>query len=181
MKQPINITILASGNGSNAENLVKYFAKDSIIKINLILSNKKNAYVLERELENHTETILETLKSHQTDFIVLAGFLLKIPEKLIKEFPKRIINIHPSLLPKFGGKGMYGERVHKAVIQEKEAHSGITIHLVNEDYDKGKILLQAHCDVGIDDNHETLAKNIHQLEHKFFPEVINDYVKDFND
>ena len=121
---------------------------------------------------------LSTLKD--TDYLILAGFLWLIPAYMVKAFPDRIINIHPALLPKFGGKGMYGNNVHKAVIDSKENESGITIHLVNEEYDKGKILFQAKCKVEDEDTPETVAKKIHSLEYEHFPRVIEDYIKSHN-
>ncbi|MEQ8812272.1 MAG: formyltransferase family protein, partial [Imperialibacter sp.] len=116
------------------------------------------------------------LKAHKIDWVVLAGFLWLIPDNLIKAFPDKIINIHPALLPKFGGKGMYGDRVHQAVIQAGEKDSGITIHLVNEKYDEGKILFQASCDIEKDETPQSLAAKIHQLEYAYFPQVIHDQV-----
>ncbi|MBX3165112.1 MAG: phosphoribosylglycinamide formyltransferase [Bacteroidetes bacterium] len=182
----INAAIFASGEGTNAENLFKYFANDARIKIKLVVTNRDDAGVIARAekykknvqivsktaLENYTEQLIEFLKVENIDLIILAGFLLKIPEAFIKAFPDKIINIHPSLLPKFGGKGMYGMNVHKAVIESKETESGITIHLVNEEYDKGKILLQAKCEVGANDTPETLSKKIRVLEFEYLPKAV---------
>ncbi len=146
-----NIAIFASGSGTNAENIIKYFANDEIVNIALIISNKKDAFVHERvksygiesvtfsknDFET-TDKVLDILKEREIDFIVLAGFLLKVPENLINAYPDGIINIHPALLPKYGGKGgMYGDNVHKAVVENGEKESGITIHYVNENYDEG--------------------------------------------
>lgn len=182
----VNAVIFASGNGSNAENLFNYFANDTRIKIKLVVTNnpdaavvvkaeahKKNVQLISKTaLENYTNQIIEFLKVENTDLIILAGFLLKIPEELIKAFPEKIINIHPSLLPKYGGKGMYGKHVHKAVIENKETESGITIHLVNEEYDKGKILIQEKCVVEENETIESLAQKIRALEFKYFPKAV---------
>ncbi|MGD0342287.1 MAG: formyltransferase family protein, partial [Bacteroidales bacterium] len=151
-----NIAIFASGSGTNAENIIKYFSNRKTGKVTLVLSNKREAYVLKRaELHNvkslffeHADfygsgKILHTLLENKIDFIVLAGFLLLIPEDILKNFEGRIINIHPALLPKYGGKGMYGERVHKAVLENGDPESGITIHYVNRFYDEGNIIFQA--------------------------------------
>jgi len=182
---PYRIAIFASGNGSNAQRIAEYFSEKSIATVALIISNKTDAYVLERAktlnipsycfsknqfLEG--DEILALLQEYQIDFIVLAGFLLLIPQKLIQAYPNAIINIHPALLPKFGGKGMYGNHVHQAVIAAKEKESGITIHFVNEKYDDGVPVLQATCPVLENDTPESLAKKIHQLEYDFYPKTI---------
>jgi phosphoribosylglycinamide formyltransferase 1 len=182
----VNAAVFASGEGTNAENLFKFFSNDPRIKIKLVVTNKDTAGVIARAekykknvqiisktaLENYTDQFIEFLKIEKIDLIILAGFLLKIPDAFIKAFPNRIINIHPSLLPKYGGKGMYGANVHKAVLENKETESGITIHLVNEEYDSGEILLQAKCAVLTGDTIETLAEKIHKLEHEHFPRAI---------
>lgn len=181
------IAIFASGSGTNAENIIKYFSQSNEIKIDSVWSNNRGAFVLERanrlNIENSyfsreefldSNKFLTNLKSRNIDLIVLAGFLLLIPPAFIKEFP--IINIHPALLPSYGGKGMYGSNVHKAVINNKEKESGITIHLVNEEYDKGEHLFQAKCAVIPSDSPESLAKKIHKLEHEHFPKVIAKYL-----
>ncbi|MDL2222491.1 phosphoribosylglycinamide formyltransferase [Bacteroidales bacterium OttesenSCG-928-M11] len=181
------IAILASGSGSNAENIIKYFRENnSETEFPIILSNKKDAYVHERaaKLGIPSYTInkvgfesgdaLEILKEHQIDFIVLAGFLLKVPENILKSYPNRIINIHPALLPKYGGKGMYGLHVHEAVVAAKEKESGITVHYVNEHYDEGEVIFQAKCDVLPSDSPEDVANKVHDLEYKHFPKVISD-------
>jgi len=179
------IAIFASGSGTNAENLIKFFKENKKIEISLIFSNNKNAYVIERA-KNHNikpiifsrtefyneQKILEILSENNIDFIVLAGFLWLIPEYLIKAYSNKIINIHPALLPKYGGKGMYGMHVHKAVVENKETESGITIHYVNKDYDKGDIIFQAKCPVLKSDKPEDVAKKVHELEYAHFPEVI---------
>ena len=181
----MNVAIFASGNGSNAQRIIEYFSGNTFIKIALVLSNKEDAYVLSRaeklnipsftfssaELKN-SSVILNKLKEFEIGFIVLAGFMIKIPDLLIKEYPGRIINIHPALLPKHGGKGMFGEYVHKAVIDAGEKESGITIHYVNESYDEGKIIFQVKCDVDKKDTPETLAAKIHKLEHYHYPRII---------
>ena len=184
-----NLAIFASGSGTNAENIVNHFKGNSDVGVKLILSNKKDAGALDRAkklgIPSHVfsrpdfyenNNVLEVLKAHSVDWVVLAGFLWLIPDNLIKAFPDKIINIHPALLPKFGGKGMYGDRVHQAVIQAGEKDSGITIHLVNEKYDEGKILFQASCDIEKDETPQSLAAKIHQLEYAYFPQVIHDQV-----
>ena len=184
----INVAILASGSGSNAENICHYFQEHKNIRISWIASNRKDAYVLERAkrlgIPHHVfskagmedGSLGRLLEEGQVSVIVLAGFLLKIPETLIESYPESIINIHPSLLPSYGGKGMYGQRVHEAVIAAGDRESGITIHLVNREYDKGRILFQARCEVSPEDTAETLAAKIHDLEYRFFPKVIADYI-----
>lgn len=181
-----NIAIFASGNGSNAETIIRYFENRSGVSVRLVLSNNKNAKVLQRAANFNVETftfsrddfynsskISEILIQHKISLIVLAGFLWLIPDYLLKTFPNRIINIHPALLPKYGGKGMYGMHVHQSVIDNGELMSGITIHFVNEVYDEGKIIYQATCPVEPDETPETLAQKIHVLEHTFFPETID--------
>jgi len=183
------IAIFASGSGSNAENIADYFKNNEDVEISLILTNKANAFVLERAKKlaikslvfsksdfSGTGKIVQILKENNINWVVLAGFLLKIPENLIKEFPNKIINIHPALLPKYGGKGMYGDKVHQAVVAAKETESGITIHYVNEHYDEGKIIFQAKCPVEPSDTFEDVASKIHTLEYKHFPEVIEEVV-----
>lgn len=181
------IVIFASGNGSNAENIIKYFQKTNIAEVILVLSNKTNAKVLDRaknldvnalsfskkELADKNG-ILDVLIKSNPDLIVLAGFLLKFPEIIIERFPDKIINIHPALLPKYGGKGMYGSHVHNAVIENRDTESGISIHYVNEEYDKGAIILQKKVTVSREDTPETLAQKIHALEHEWFPRVIEE-------
>ncbi len=187
MNKTVNLAILASGSGSNAENIVRYFEGDPRIMVNAILSNKQNAFVLERakKLNIPSSTFNKDefneasfiKKLENIDYIILAGFLWLIPKHIINSFPNRIINIHPALLPKYGGKGMYGDNVHKAVIEAGEKESGITIHLVNEEYDKGKVLHQSKCSVESGDTPEDLAKKIHELEHRHFPRVIEEYIQ----
>lgn len=190
-----NLVIFASGNGSNAQNIIEYFnstsSEESSAKVVRVICNRTNAYVLERaaklgvptsvitkeELSEGPQGILEILEKDSTDLIILAGYLLKIPDEVIAGYRGRIINIHPSLLPAYGGKGMYGSRVHEAVIAAGERVSGITIHLVDENYDSGKILFQAECPLLENDTPETLAGRIHELEYTHFPHIIEEYIK----
>ena len=180
------IVIFASGSGTNAENIIKYFQRTQFAEVVRVLSNKKDAKVLERaeKLDVNTgfftkdelfseEGVLKTLKKTKPDIIVLAGFLLKFPEIILKEFPNKVINVHPALLPKYGGKGMYGNHVHQAVLENKETESGITIHYVNEKYDEGEVIAQFETQLTPDDSMETLKKKIQQLEHEHFPKVID--------
>ena len=184
-KKQMKIVLFASGSGSNAENIIRYFENNDRFTFPLILSNNPNAYVHERAKALNVlsltfsredflsgERILSVLKEYKADMIVLAGFLLKIPQVLIDAFPQRIINIHPALLPKYGGKGMYGDRVHQAVVEAKEKESGITIHYVNENYDEGNIIFQAKCAVESSDTPEMVAQKVHKLEYEYFPKVI---------
>ena len=179
------IAILASGNGSNAENIIQYFAGRGTAKVALIATNNADAFVLERAKKHNIPTFVFTpqqlrettlvhdrLAEAHINYIVLAGFLLMVPATLIKAYPNRIINIHPALLPKYGGRGMYGHFVHEAVVHAKETESGISIHFVNERYDEGEIIFQARCPVMATDTPETLAQKVHELEYRYFPEVI---------
>ena len=181
------IVIFASGNGTNAENIIKYFQKTSFAKVVLVLSNKKNAKVLNRaeklNVQAHSfskeellseEGVLKTLQKSNPDLIVLAGFLLKFPEHIIKEFPYKVINIHPALLPKYGGKGMYGNFVHEAVLKNKEVETGISIHYINENYDEGAIIFQKSVEICLEDTADTIAEKIHKLEHEWFPKIIEE-------
>jgi phosphoribosylglycinamide formyltransferase 1 len=183
---PVRIALLASGSGSNAENIIQFFSKDERVEIGLILSNKPDAYVhqraqrlgvpsltLPKEKMTDADALLEVLKDYRIDFIVLAGYLLLLPQGLVKAYPNRIVNIHPALLPKYGGKGMYGDRVHQSVVSAGETESGITIHLVNEAYDDGAIVFQAKCPVLPGDSPEEVAQKVHALEYRYFPEVIS--------
>ena len=186
----VNIAIFASGKGTNAERLINYFNSSTQVKIKLIITNneeagivtiannyKKNLQLISKAtLTNYAEQFIDFLKTEKVDLIVLAGFLLKIPEQLVSAFPNRIINIHPSLLPKYGGKGMYGKFVHEAVITAKEQHSGITIHFVNEEYDKGEIILQEKCVVHDIETIDSLSKKIQELEHHFLPIAVDKVV-----
>jgi phosphoribosylglycinamide formyltransferase-1 len=180
----IRIAILASGSGTNAENIIKYFKNHPQILVTKVLSNKKDAKVLERaerlKISNEAFTrkdfvesdkVLNMLKN-EADYVILAGFLWKIPQNIIDAFPNKIINIHPALLPKYGGKGMYGMHVHEAVVANNEKESGITIHYVNENYDEGAIIFQEIFEVLITDSAEDVAAKIHTLEYKNFPKII---------
>ena len=179
------LAIFASGSGSNAENLIRFFANSSHISITRIFCNNANAGVIQRAEKlgvpvtvfsrddfYNSQHIINQLIDDKTDIIILAGFLWLIPQNLIAQFPNRIINIHPALLPNYGGKGMYGARVHEAVIANGETQSGITIHLVDEIYDNGKILFQASCEITPNDTPETLAHKVHALEYEHFPKVV---------
>ena len=184
-----NIAIFASGSGTNAENMVRYFNQSDTIRIKVVLSNNPNAFVLERMGKLNIPAVvinadqmnggkvLEWLYSYGIDYIVLAGFLKLIPLNIIRTFPNRIVNIHPALLPKHGGKGMYGMRVHEAVIAEGDTESGITVHLVNERYDEGSIIFQTQCPVLPSDTPQTLADRIHQLEYQHYPRVVQRFIE----
>lgn len=181
-----NIAIFASGEGTNAENLFNYFKNDNRVKIKLVVTNSDTAGVIARaeahkknvqlisktSLNEYSAQLIEFLKTERIDLIVLAGFLLKIPEAFVKAFPNAIINIHPSLLPKYGGKGMYGMHVHQAVIAHQETESGITIHFVNEEYDKGEPILQAKCPISEGETAESLQQKIRLLELEYLPKAI---------
>ena len=182
------IAILASGNGSNAQRIIEYFRGHSSISIAIILVNNPEAFVITRArnlsvpylLFNRQEMnqglVLGALLNFNIDFIVLAGFLWLLPGPILQAFPDKILNIHPALLPKYGGKGMYGMHVHEAVIAAKDKESGISIHLVNEKYDEGKILFQAKCPVRQEDTPETLARKVHQLEYEHYPVIIEKFL-----
>ena len=185
------IVIFASGSGTNAENLIKFFHNREYASVIQVLTNNPHAKVLERAKKHKvsamsfnriafykTDDVLDILKSSQPDLIVLAGFLWKFPEPILKEFPNRVINIHPALLPKFGGKGMYGMHVHQAVIDNGERETGITIHYVNEQYDEGAVIFQAKCTVSPSDSAQHVADKIHQLEMEHFPKVIEDILNE---
>lgn len=180
-----SIAIFASGSGSNAENLITHFHKTQCARVSVVLSNNPTAFVLERakRLEvpsvlfsrtdfYQSESVLSILKEYKVDYIVLAGFLWLLPSNLIAAYPNRIVNIHPALLPKYGGKGMFGENVHKAVVANGETESGITIHYVNEHYDSGNIIFQAKCSLEQGETADSLAEKIHTLEFEHFPKVV---------
>ena len=184
------IAIFASGKGSNANNIISYFENITSIKVALIVTNNPSAGVIEVAKKNKIDVLLldkqdlidcrnciEKLQSNNINLIVLAGFLKKIPDALINAYQKRIINIHPALLPKFGGKGMYGSHVHEAVIANNEPESGITIHYVDSVYDNGEIIFQAFCKVDPSETPESLAKKIHDLEYAHFPKIIKEFVE----
>ena len=179
------IAIFGSGSGTNAENIIQYFAKSDSVRVAVVLSNKQDAGIHARAKNlgvpsfsfssaefREGRLILEKLAEYKVDFIVLAGFLLLISPVIIDAFPGRIINIHPALLPKFGGKGMYGAFVHEAVVAAKEKETGITIHYVNERYDDGAIIFQATCPVYARETADDIAAKVHALEYKYFPQVI---------
>jgi phosphoribosylglycinamide formyltransferase-1 len=181
------IAIFASGSGSNAENIYNYFQKNENIAVSLILTNNPKAGVIERAKRLNipyivfyrkefyvTDKIIDALLKKEIDFIVLAGFLWLLPSSLLEAFPNKIINIHPALLPKFGGKGMYGQHVHKAVSAAKEIKTGITIHYVNEQYDEGAVIFQKAIGIEKGEEPASIAAKIHALEYEFFPKVIEE-------
>ncbi len=184
------VVIFASGSGSNAENLIRFFQNRDNASVIRVLTNNPHAKVLDRckKLKvsalsfnktafTETDDVLNILKVNKPDLIILAGFLWKFPEKILKDFPNKVINVHPALLPKFGGKGMYGMHVHQAVINNKETETGITIHYVNENYDEGAIIFQSKCEVLASDTAQDVADKIHELEMKHFPEVVDQLLK----
>ena len=187
-----NVAIFASGEGTNAENLFHYFKNDTRIKIKLVLTNSDTAGVIAKaethkktvqlisktSLNEYSTQIIEFLKAENINLIVLAGFLLKIPADFVKAFPNQIINIHPSLLPKYGGKGMFGANVHKAVVENKENESGITIHYVNEEYDKGAFILQEKCLIDDNETVESLQQKIRKLELEYLPKAIEKIISE---
>jgi formyltetrahydrofolate-dependent phosphoribosylglycinamide formyltransferase len=195
-KTSVSVAIFASGAGSNAEKIIEQTlsspnGKNGSFKINLIVCNKPDAGVLNIALKHDIETLLiekeqffkgdsyiPILKEKGIQFIILAGFLWKVPVSLIRAYPNKIVNIHPALLPKYGGKGMYGDKVHQAIIAAGEKESGITIHYVDELYDHGSIIFQANCDINENDTPDSLAKKVHSLEHRHYPEVIEGLLKD---
>ncbi|MCC8359436.1 phosphoribosylglycinamide formyltransferase [Salinimicrobium sediminilitoris] len=179
------IVIFASGNGSNAENIIKYFLKQGTAEVVAVFSNNRTAKVLrrahdlevkalhfDREALYESDDVLNLLKDIKPDLIVLAGFLWMFPKKIIKRFPNKVINIHPALLPKYGGKGMYGMNVHKAILEQKEVETGISIHYVNDKYDEGELIFQTTTAIEAKDTVEDIAEKIHQLELEYFPKVI---------
>ena len=189
-----NIAIFASGSGSNAENIIRYFSTKESAKVTLVLSNNRYAFVLKRAESLNVKTIffdrddfyrsdkiVDILLEEKIELIALAGFLWLVPDNIINGYAGRIVNIHPALLPKYGGKGMYGDAVHKAVIENREKESGITIHFVNNEYDKGGIIFQAQCDVEPHDDYLSLANKIHGLEYEHFPRVIEDVINQMSD
>lgn len=184
------LAIFASGSGTNAENIITHFKENDLATVSLIVTNNANAGVIERSQRlnvpvvivpkiefSNPHILIQTLKDYNIDMIVLAGFLLLVPAELIKEYQNRIINIHPALLPKFGGKGFYGANVHQKVIETKSMISGITIHYVNKNFDEGEIIFQAACHIDSIDTSESLAGKIHNLEKMYFPVVIEKIVQ----
>lgn len=189
-ERKMNAAVFASGSGSNAENLIRFFEKRDDLNIALVVSNKSDAGVLQRAQSlgvpfqyispkaiRENDGLTELLKQFQIDFIILAGFLQLVPAYLIRVYSGKMVNIHPALLPKYGGKGMYGMHVHEAVVAAREKESGITIHEVNEHYDEGRIIFQAKCAVLESDSPEDVANKIHELEYKHFPQVVADWIK----
>jgi phosphoribosylglycinamide formyltransferase-1 len=180
-----NILIFASGTGSNAENIIQYFKNSSSISVVAVFSNNLNAKVIEKAKilnvptvtfskdELYDDFVIAKLNAFKPDLIVLAGFLWKFPEPIIAKYPNQIINIHPALLPKYGGKGMYGKYVHQAVLDNQETETGITIHFVNEQYDEGGIIFQKSVSISDCSSAEEIANKVHELEHRYFPEVID--------
>jgi phosphoribosylglycinamide formyltransferase-1 len=184
-----HLAIFASGSGSNAENIIRYFANDHQVRVSCVCTNRPEALVVERAKKlnipvliftredlYHSDRVVQYLENMDVHWVILAGFLWLVPTNLLARFPQHIINIHPALLPKFGGKGMYGHHVHKAVIDQHETTSGITIHYVNSEYDRGATIFQATCAVEPGDTPEMLAARIHKLEHEHFPRVIRQEV-----
>lgn len=183
------IAVLLSGSGTNAKNICSYFKGHPAIEVVLLISNREQSgaraigeafhiptAIFSKESFYHSEEVLQMLKKHQVDAVVLAGFLWMIPENLLLEYPDRIINIHPALLPKYGGKGMHGMHVHETVYKNREKESGITIHLCNEKYDEGKILFQQKVGLTDKDTPETIARKVQELEHQYYPEIIETYL-----
>jgi len=185
----VNLAIFASGAGSNAKKILEYFSNNTGIEVVKIITNNPDAYVLEIAKQFNIESIIisksvlksedfiKMLNDHKIDLIVLAGFLLKIPKELIEGFQGEIINIHPALLPKYGGKGMYGMHVHQAVKDANETETGITIHYVNENYDEGKVILQEQVNIQNNDTIEMIANKVHQLEYQYFAPTIENICK----
>jgi len=185
------IAIFASGSGTNAQKIIEHFKENEDVEVSLILSNSESAYVLERasnegvpayvfdrQMFNETDQVHDILRDIGIDFIILAGFLWLIPNNILRSWTNRIVNLHPALLPKFGGKGMYGDKVHQAVIEAGEKETGISIHYVNEKYDEGEIIFQESFEVQADDTPDSLAERIHVLEHKHYPSVIEKLLGD---
>lgn len=184
------MAVFASGSGTNAERFIEYFKGSSLAEVALVCCNNPNAFVLERARRHEVpawlftnqqlkaaEPVLQKLREEKIDFIVLAGFLRLIPSELVQAYPDRIVNIHPALLPRWGGKGMYGMRVHEAVVQARELETGISIHYVNNRYDEGNIIFQTSCPVDPEDTAEDIARKIHKLEHRHYPSVVEEILR----
>lgn len=184
-----NIAIFASGSGTNAQKIMEHFENRDDVKVRLVLVNNPEAGVIQRAEKfnvpvvkfnrqqfSKSNDVVDILVNYQIDLVVLAGFLWLVPSQMVKAFPNKIVNIHPALLPNYGGKGMYGDNVHKAVITAQEKESGITIHYVNEHYDEGAIIAQYTCEINLEDTPDDLATKIHKLEHRYFPQVIEDVI-----
>ncbi|MBR6048925.1 MAG: phosphoribosylglycinamide formyltransferase [Bacteroidales bacterium] len=189
MEKPVRLAILGSGNGTNAQQISEYFAGSTDVEVACIIYNKRDAYIAQRARNLGIEAryfgrkdfyestaVLDYLREKQADWVILAWFLWLVPEPMLAAYPGRIINIHPALLPKYGGKGMYGHHVHEAVVAAGEHESGITIHIVDQHYDRGTTLFQARCTVTPDDTPDTLAAKIHLLEKEYFPRVIDETI-----
>ena len=189
MSNPVNLAILASGNGTNAQQIAEYFMDRDDVVVRTIIYNKRDAYVATRAknfgIESHyfnrhdfmeSDAVLDFLRERKIDYVILAGFLLLVPNNLLQAFPNRIVNIHPALLPKYGGKGMYGHHVHEAVVANHERETGITIHVVDHRYDCGTTLFQARCEVVPTDTPDDVAAKIHLLEKEYFPRVIDAFI-----
>ena len=190
-KLPVKMAVFASGGGSNAQQIIRYFHQSNLAQVSLIVCNKKGAGVLqvaeaagidtlliERETFFNGDGYVPQLQAAGIQLVVLAGFLWKVPQSLIDAFPRRIVNIHPALLPKYGGKGMYGQHVHAAVKEAGEAESGITIHYVDEHYDHGDVIFQTTCPISTQDDATAIAAKVLQLEHHHYPRVIKNIVKE---
>jgi phosphoribosylglycinamide formyltransferase-1 len=184
-----HLALFASGSGTNAENIIQQFRNEPQLNVSCVCTNRPDAYVIERAKRHgipvlvfnrddfyHRTTVLDYLEDRKIDWIILSGFLWLVPNSLIDKYRGRIINIHPALLPKFGGKGMYGHHVHQVVIDSGETHSGITIHYIDHEYDRGDIIFQARCPVDPGDTPESLASKVHHLEYEHFPRVIKEQV-----
>lgn len=184
-----NIAVFASGSGTNAEKIFERFQQHPYVKVSLLLTNNPKAGVIvraaryeipvlvfDKSIFLHTDEVLEALREAEVDLIVLAGFMLKIPDNILKAYPDRVVNIHPALLPNYGGKGMYGMHVHEAVVKAREKTSGISIHLCNEHYDEGKIILQVSCALSPEDTARDVAAKVQKLEHQYYPEVVEELV-----
>jgi len=189
MNKPVRLAILGSGNGTNAQQISEYFAGRNDVTVACIIYNVRDAYIAQRAknlgIESHyfgradfytNGNVMAYLREKEIDWVILAGFLWLVPEEMLAAYPHRIINIHPALLPNYGGKGMYGHHVHEAVVAAHEKESGITIHIVDEHYDRGTTLFQARCSVTPDDTPDTLAAKIHLLEKEHFPRVIDETI-----